>query len=62
MDNNLYVEALMNIDKIEYFIDEVFINGTDEDKLTFWQENAKLVNEIRNRLKKEKQEDQLNGY
>lgn len=51
MDDDRYVEALMNFDKIEYFIDEVFINGTNEDKLTFWQENAKLVNEIRNRLK-----------
>lgn len=56
MNNDLYVEALINIDKIEYYIDEVFINGTNEDKLTFWQNNAKFVNEIKNRLKNLKQE------
>ena len=53
-ENDLFVEALRNKDYIEYLIDEYFINGTDEDKIWFYQNQKKLINKIRNTLSIEK--------
>lgn len=49
-DNDLYVEALQNIDYIEYIVDEVFIYGTNEDKINFWKNEKKFINKIKNKL------------
>ena len=38
-----YIEAVKNIEYINYIIDEVFIYGTDEDKLFFKKNNRKVV-------------------
>lgn len=41
-----YIEAVKNIDYISYIIDEVFIYGTEEDKLFFKKNNRKVVDLI----------------
>lgn len=48
--DDLYVEALQEIDKIEYYIDEIFINGKLEDKNWFKNTNGKVVEEIGRRM------------
>lgn len=48
--DELYVEALHNIDYIDYLLDEIFINGTDEDKIWFWKTRKKLIDKIRRRI------------
>lgn len=45
-ENFLYVRALREIDTIDYYIDEIFINGTDEDKLWFWKNEKSFVKKI----------------
>lgn len=35
--NELFVEAMHNKDYVEYLIDEIFINGTNKDKIWFWK-------------------------
>lgn len=53
MDNDLYVEALMNIDKVEYYIDEFFINGTQRSRRWFRKTNGKWVKEIERKLQEQ---------
>lgn len=48
--DDLYIEALQEIDKIEYYIDEIFINGKLEDKNWFKNTNGKVVEEIGRRM------------
>ena len=48
--DDLYVEALQEIDKIEYYIDEIFINGKLEDKNWFKNTNGKVVEKIGRRM------------
>lgn len=43
-ENELYIEALQQINKIEYYID-FFIEGTQEDKLWFYKNNKKRSGE-----------------
>ena len=43
--SDLYVEALQEIDKINYYLD-LFINGTDEDKIWFWLNQKNVINKI----------------
>ena len=50
-NSNLYAEAMHDRDYIEYLIDEVFINGTLEDKIWFRKNNKKLVSRIKRKLK-----------
>lgn len=52
--NDLFVEALKNKDYIEYLIDEVFINGNDEDKIWMYKNNKKLINKIKIKLENER--------
>lgn len=49
--NDLYVEALQEKDKIEYFIDNIFINGTDEDKQWFKRTCGKVVDKYGRKLR-----------
>ena len=42
--NDLYVKALQEKEKVQYYID-IFIYGTDEDKLWFFNTNGKVVRE-----------------
>lgn len=51
-DNDLFVEALLNKEYIEYIIDECFINGTNEDKVWFYKNGKNIINKIENKLKK----------
>lgn len=53
-ENLLYVEALRNENKIDYFIDEIFINGTEEDKLWFWKNENEFTKKINLTLTKVK--------
>lgn len=50
-DNELYVEALKNEEKINYFIDEIFIDGTNKDKLWFCKNCKKVVGYIEQRVR-----------
>lgn len=49
LGNDLYIESLKNKDKIDYYID-IFIYGTDEDKMWFKKTNGKVVEEIGRRI------------
>lgn len=49
-DNELFVEALQKKDYIGYLIEEVFINGTDEEKLLIWKNKRKELIEIEKRV------------
>ena len=45
------IEKYQEQDKIEYFIDEIFINGTNEDKIWFWKKQKKVVQRIEERVR-----------
>lgn len=49
--DDLYVEALQNKDKIEYYID-LFIYGTEQDKMWFKRTNGKVVERIGRRIRR----------
>ena len=49
--NDLYVEAVHNKDYIDYLLDEIFINGTNEDKIWFWKYEKKVVKRIESRVR-----------
>ena len=44
-ENPLYVDALHKIHYLDYAIDEIFINGTKEDKVWFKSNSGKVVEE-----------------
>ena len=50
-ENDLYIEALHKKDYIEYIIDEIFINGTNENKIWFWKYEKKVVRKIESRVR-----------
>ena len=52
IDDERYVEALQQIDMIEFYIDEIFINGSLKDKEWFKNTNGKVVERIGRRLGK----------
>lgn len=49
--NELYVEAMHNRDYIEYLIDTIFIDGTNEDKIWFWKHEKKVARRIESRVR-----------
>lgn len=49
--NDLFVEAMHNKDYIDYLIDSIFINGTNEDKIWFWKHEKKVVRRIETRVR-----------
>ena len=49
--NELFVEAMHNKDYVEYLIDEIFINGTNKDKIWFWKHEKKVVRRIESRVR-----------
>ncbi len=50
-ENELFVEALQQIDYIEYIVETVFINGTDEDKVKFWKNEKRMVKRVETRIR-----------
>lgn len=50
-ENDLYIEALQQKDYIEYLIDTIFIDGTNEDKIWFWKYEKKVVSRIESRVR-----------
>ena len=48
-ENDLFVEALQEKEKVQYFID-IFIEGTTEDKIWFYKHEKKLVKRIKTKL------------
>ena len=52
IDDERYVEALQQMDMIEFYIDEIFINGSLKDKEWFKNTNGKVVERIGRRLGK----------
>lgn len=50
-ENDLYIEALHQADYIEYIIDAIFIEGTNEDKIWFWKYEKKVVKRIESRIR-----------
>lgn len=51
-ENDLYVRALKEIDYIEYLIEEVFIDGTKEDKKWFKRTKGKEMARIERELER----------
>lgn len=51
IDNELYIEALQQIEYTKYVIDEIFINGSNEDKIWFWKNEKKVVKKIESRVR-----------
>lgn len=49
--NDLFVEVMHNRDYVEYLIDEIFINGSNEDKIWFWKHEKKVVRRIEARVR-----------
>ena len=49
--NDLFVEAMHNKDYIDYLIENIFINGTNEDKIWFWKHEKKVVRRIETRVR-----------
>lgn len=49
--NPLFIEAMHNRDYIEYLLDEIFINGTNQDKIWFWKYEKKVVKKIESRVR-----------
>jgi len=49
--DDLFVEALHNENYIEYLLDEIFINGTNEDKIWFWKTQKRWVSKIESRVR-----------
>jgi hypothetical protein len=49
--NELFVEAMHNRDYIEYVIDTIFIEGTNEDKIWFWKHEKEVVKRIESRIR-----------
>ena len=49
--NDLFVEAMHNKDYIDYLIETIFINGTNEDKIWFWKHEKKVVRRIESRVR-----------
>ena len=44
--DDLFVEAMHNKDYIDYLIETIFINGTNEDKIWFWKHEKKVVRRL----------------
>ncbi|MCI9015760.1 MAG: hypothetical protein HFJ53_01120 [Clostridia bacterium] len=49
--DDLFVEAMHNKDYIDYLIENIFINGTNEDKIWFWKHEKKVVRRIESRVR-----------
>lgn len=49
--DDLFVEAMHNKDYIDYLIESIFINGTNEDKIWFWKHEKKVVRRIESRVR-----------
>ena len=50
LESELYVEACKQLDYIEYIINEIFIEGTNEDKIWFWKNERNFVKKIKDTL------------
>ena len=48
--NDLFVEAMNNKDYINYLLDEIFIKGTNEDKIWFWKNKKSFVKKIEKKM------------
>lgn len=48
--NDLYVEALHQEQYIEYIIDDIFLNGTNEDKIWFWKNETSFIQKIKDKV------------
>ena len=49
--SDLFVEAIQQKDYIEYIIDTIFLEGTNEDKIWFWKYEKKVVKRIESRVR-----------
>lgn len=50
-ENDLYIEALHQAEYIEYIVDTIFIEGTNEDKIWYWKNQKKVVKRIERRIR-----------
>lgn len=50
-ESDLYIEACHNLDYIDFLIDDIFINGTNDDKIWFWKYEKKVVRRIESRVR-----------
>ena len=51
LESELYVEACKQLDYIEYIINEIFIEGTNEDKIWFWKHEKRWIKKIEARIR-----------
>ena len=50
LDDELFIEAMLNKSYIEYIVDTVFIDGNFKSKLDFWKNNKKFIEKIKIRV------------
>lgn len=50
IESDLYVEACKQLDYIEYIINEIFIEGNNEDKIWFWKHEGNFMKKIKDTL------------
>lgn len=48
-----FIEALGRLDYLEYLLNEVYINGTKEEKAAFFRSHEGMIRDIEQRLRKE---------
>lgn len=48
-----FVEALGRLDYLEYLLNEVYVNGTKEEKAAFFRSHEGMIRDIEQRLRKE---------
>lgn len=49
--NTLYLESIKNTDTVEYFLDNIFINGTNEDKIWFQKNERRWLENVKSRIR-----------
>lgn len=49
--NDLFIEAMHNRDYIEFLIDDIFLYGSNEDKIYFWKTQKKVVSRVESRVR-----------
>lgn len=51
IESELYVEACKQLDYIDCLINEIFIEGTNEDKIWFWKHEKRWIKKIETRVR-----------
>ena len=50
IENELYIKALHQIEYVDYIVD-IFLNGTNEEKIYFWKHEKRWIKEIESEIR-----------